>query len=359
MSTQLGLDKLQLLLPASAVTFRPEFPAIVDKPINAATGEYQHDRFLYSAGDLVVTGRKAYLNHTDFQFSLLPDRESDNPICLVQFSAGAYSSDNLHPITDMDELAELARHVEADLASLGAEMCLSDAKVTRMDIARNVEMSRPVQSYASAFAALSCRKRVDKKDYGGTGFLIGNKSWEVNFYDKGAEMNEKGVELAACPVNTLRPEVRLKKSSIVREAVSCDTFKDISGAWGNFKPAYLHLMERDVFKAKPEANLDRTIALHQLAEFVRKSGAKRTTAAFHKELGMMQLVLLVGAEEAKRFVANEFGYDAHTDSGKRQIARLSAEYDLVNFSLKMHKSTTEGALVKELYRELERAVMNF
>jgi hypothetical protein len=74
---------------------------------------------------------------------------------------------------------------------------------------------------------------------------------------------------------------------------------------------------------------------------------------------MMQLVMLVGAEEAKNFIAEEFGYDSDTEAGQKQIARLGAMYDQVAFSLAMEKSTTTGTLVKELYRELQQKVLKF
>jgi hypothetical protein len=74
---------------------------------------------------------------------------------------------------------------------------------------------------------------------------------------------------------------------------------------------------------------------------------------------MMQLVMLVGAEEAKNFIAEEFGYDSDTEAGRKQIARLGAMYDQVAFSLAMEESTTTGTLVRELYRELQHRVLKF
>lgn len=358
MDSLLGIDKLQLLLPTSEISFRPDFPATVDKPINAATGEYLRDRALYNADGLEVTGAKAYYNTPNFNLSIVPHREAPSSLVIVHFSGGAYSDNNLSPM-NLDECLHAARALQSDLAKAGCDFDVMKAKITRIDLARNVELSHPVASYSSAFAAINCRKRVKKQDYGATGFMAGNKQWEFNGYDKGAEMREKGTELAACPENTLRAEMRYLKSSTVRAATGCESLTDLRSNWPGFKAAYVESLERDVFKAKTEANIDRSIALHQLAAFVRESGVKRTEQAFATHLGRMQLVMLVGAEEAKRFIAEEFDYDASTDSGKRQIARVSAMYDAVNFSLKMQESTTQGALVKELYRELQQRVLNF
>jgi hypothetical protein len=358
LSSQLGIDKVQLLLPVSEIGFRPDFPATVDKPINAATGEYVRDRLLYRAGDLEVTGAKAFYNTENFNLSIVPHRENDSALVLVHFSGAAYSDNNLEPMDEERSICA-ARAVQADLFEAGCDFDVMKAKITRLDIARNSELSHPVASYAPVLAAINCRKRVNKVEFGATGFYAGNKSWEAGFYDKGAEMHEKGFELAACPENTIRAEMRYKKSETVRAATGCESLEDLRKNWLGLKPAYIKSLERDVFRAKSEANMDRTIALHQLAAFVRESGVKREAGAFHKHLGMMQLVMLVGAEEAKNFIAEEFGYDPDTEAGRKQIARLGAMYDQVAFSLAMEESTTTGTLVKELYRELQHRVLKF
>jgi hypothetical protein len=260
---------------------------------------------------------------------------------------------------DEERCFHALREVERELFELGCAADLMKAQITRMDLARNPVMDLPVASYDPAFGLIQCRKRVNLVQHGPTGFYAGNKQWETGFYDKGAEMLEKGIELAACPVNTLRAEMRYKKSATVRAATGCETPSDLHRNWENFKPAYKASLERDVFKAKVEANLDRNIALDTLFEMVRRSGAKRESAAFYKHLGMMQLVMLAGPEEATRRVVEEFGYDASTETGRKQVARIRAGHAAASLSLKAHCGTATGALVKDLYRELKERVLSF
>jgi hypothetical protein len=358
LSSELGIDKLQLLLPVSEVSFRPDFPAIVDKPVNAATGEYIRDRTLYFAGDVPITGSKAFLNKDNFSLSIVPHRENDSSLVLVHFSGAAYSPDNSNPM-DLEATFRASYGIKDELAALGCDFDMMKAKITRLDLARNTELSHEVSSYSPVFAAINCRKRVKKVEHGGTGFYAGNKQWETGFYDKGAEMHEKGIELAACPEKTLRAEMRYLKSATVRAAVGVETLADLKEKWLGFKPAYKQSLERDVFRAKPEENIERSIALHALADFIRESGVKRSADAFHKHLGMMTLVQMVGPEEATEYMALEFGYDHRTESGRKQVARLRAIYEQVSFSLQMDETTTRGTLVKELYRELRDSVLNF
>ncbi len=358
MSSQLGLDKLQLLLPASEVSFRPDFPAEVDTGYNSGTGESRGERDLFWDGEKFVKGKKAHLNTPNFHLDIVPHREAASSLVLVHFSGGAYADDNLEPMCQERCLRAL-RQVQRELSDLGCAVDLMQAQITRMDLARNPVMDFPVSSYDPAFGLIHCRKRVNMVQHGPTGFYAGNKQWETGFYDKGAEMLEKGFELAECPENTLRAEMRYKKSATVRAATGCETPRDLRKNWENFAPAYKASLQRDVFKAEVEANLDRNIALDTLFEMVRRSKAKRESAAFYKHLGMMQLVMLAGPEEATRRVVEEFGYDASTESGARQIARIRAGHRAASISLKAHAGTAMGALVKDLYRELKERVLNF
>lgn len=358
MSSQLGIDKLQIWLDVSDVSFRPDFPAIVDNPYNAGTGEYERERELFWNGDKFVKGTKAHLNTNDFQFEVIPHRQAATSLVIVKFSGAAYSDSNEQPM-DLERTLHASREIEKQLFEAGCSFDMMKAKISRLDLARNVVMDLPIASYDPAFSLIQCRKRVNLVQHGPTGFYAGNKQWETGFYDKGAEMLEKGIELAACPENTLRAEMRYKKGLTVCGATGCETPKDLRKNWENFAPAYKASLERDVFKAKNEANLDRNIAIDTLFEIVRRSGAKRQTAAFHKQLGEMQLVMLVGVEEATRRVAEEFGHDARTESGAKQISRLRELYVAADISLKSHAGTATGALVKDLYRELKERVLNF
>lgn len=358
MSTQLGIDKVQLLLPVSELSFEPEFPATLDIKALATTGECKGQRLLYTAGDREFHGLKAYLNNPNFNMTISPDRNGPGAVAIVHFSAGAYQPDNLEPL-DYDQLREASHNVQNDLKSLGCSFDVEKAKITRLDIARNVELSHPVNCYSPAFSALNCRKRVDKKEYGGTGFLVGNKQWEINFYDKGAEMFEKGIELAACPQNTLRPEVRYLKSATVRDAVGADNLAELRAAWRDVKPAYVKSLKRDVFKAKMEAKAEATMDFHDEAEFVMKEGPERKWQAFKGEIGLLLLVQNMGLEGAKHFAANFLVKDPDSESGKRQIKRQNAELDRADYAIRMQESAPNGTLVKELYRELKAKTLDF
>lgn len=358
LSSQLGIDKLQFFLPVSDIRFTPDFKATIHSATDASTGEVLGERLLYVADGKQLSGRKASLNTDDFNLTISPHRDGGEAVCVVHVSAGAYADNNLHPL-DLDGCFRVTRALEADLHSLGAELSLERAKITRLDIARNVALSEPVACYSPVFAALSCRKRVDKKDFGGTGFLAGNKSWEIGFYDKGEEMKEKGHDPATCPANTLRPELRLKKSALVREAISCDTLAEMPQNWAELRTAYVHHLTRDVFKPKEEAAIDRTLDAYDMAKAVVSGPLERKWQAFTRQSSPLYLVQEMGLEMAKFFVANHLGYDSATEAGRKQLYRINQELIQADFALKNDFATPSGCKVRELHREMRRAVMDF
>ncbi len=358
LDTKLGLDKLQFLLPTDEISISPHFPATIHAPYNAATGDSCASRELYACDGKSVIGHRATFLTRDFQLVISPDRSGTSSLCSVQFSAAAFSDNNLEPL-QLEQCYEKARQVEAVLSENGLELDLSRAKLTRMDIAQNVRLSQPVACYGPALAAVGCRKRVRKMDFGGTGFIVGNKSWEDALYDKGAQMLEAGHLPSVCPKNTIRPEVRFLKSRVISQAISCDSLPGLKRAWPELKPAYKRFLERDVFRPKIEANTDASIDFHKLARFICDGDSKRKWQAAQREGWPLFLVHGMGIERAKVFGAEGFGIDGASASGKKQLSRIYAQLEKADFALKMEAATTTGREVKALYRELRKKIMDF
>lgn len=356
MCARLGIDKLAFLLPASDVEISPDFPATIENPVNAATGELLDNRALYVAGGVPRTGRVAHFNSKNYQFSVNHHRDGSGSVCTVHFSAGAFSKSNLEPL-DKDRCMDVTALVQRDLAENGVGLDLSSARVTRVDIAQNVKLSHPVACYAPALAAVGARKRTRKLDFGGTGFVTGNKQWEIGLYDKGAQMRELGYSPDLCPENTIRPELRLMKSRLIKQSLGCSTLPELREAWPELKPVYSSFLERDVFRPKLEACKGASIDWYGLAAYVRDENVARSWHRFKSDGLTLLMVLDLGVDLAKHFVASELGYDAFSVAGRRQIERIHVELDRAAFTLKMQGTTPEGHKVVELYDELKERVL--
>ncbi len=353
----LGLDKLAFLLPLDEVKLTPDFaPKIERGPINGKTLEPLPERVIYTVGGVPRCGRLAHFNTKDFQFAIRPNRERSGSVCMVQFSAGAFQESNLEPF-GLDETCDAARQVQSDLKQNGVSFDFKLAKLVRLDIAQNCKMAYPVAAYAPALASVGARKRVRKVEFGVTGFYIGNKSLEIGFYDKAEQMKKLGYAPHHLPVNGMRPEVRLQKARLIREALSCSSLAELPNAWPQLRPAYNHFLKRDVFRARNEKTSGAALEMEPLAALAVSASPSRAFQHFAKRLALLTLVHQHGIGAAKHFVSENFGYDATTESGQRQIERVHAELEAADFALKHDvKSRTEHK-VKELYKELRDRVL--
>ncbi len=212
-------------------------------------------------------------------------------------------------------------------------------------------------AYAPAFASVMPRKRVKKVDHGISGFFIGNKTLEIGFYDKAEEMKLKEIALCLRPVNCLRPELRIKKSALLRSALSCSSLAELPEAWTRLRPVYNEFMRRDVFKAKNERNDGASLEIEQLAAFAAAASPRQPFQNFAKQFALLTLVQQCGLGAAKDFAATQFGYDPTTRSGERQIARLHEQLEQAEFTLANEKIARTGHKVKELRKELERRIL--
>jgi hypothetical protein len=354
----LGLDKLQFLIPTGQMKFAPEFGATISTAMDAATGAAKGERVLYRSDGREFSGLRAYLNTPNFNLTISPAIQGGESLCSIHFSANAYAENNLEPL-DLERTFHVARHAREELLALGAEVDLESATLTRVDIARNVALSHPVACYSPVFGALGTRKRVDKADFGGTGFLMGNKTWEIGFYDKGAEMLAKEHLPAECPKNTLRPELRLKKARAIRDGIGCDRLVDLPSAWENLREAYCTGLERDVFRARPEAAINQSLNHYEMAQDVLDGELARKWQGFKSQATPLLLVHGMGLELAKMFVEEKFVPDAETPSGRRQLRRLHRELEDAAFALANDGYSEADLPIRELYKELKREVMNF
>ncbi len=357
MSNLLGIDKIALFLPVPEVSFEPHFPATIENPVNAATGEPTSHQQLYFNGETMMTGRKAHYNTPDFHFDITPDRAGGPANCILHWSAGAFAESNEVPL-DKERTAQITRDVETALLAVGVHFPMEKARLVRLDLARNVELSHPVANYSPVFQALSTRKSVNKTDFGGTGFLAGNTQRQIAFYDKGAEMHAKGRDLAECPVNTLRPECRYLRGRVVRDSLGVGTVGELQSAWETLHPAYIHSLKRDVFRAKMEEKTDASLDLYQEARFVMDGDLKRKWQAFKGDVTPLLLVERMGLDGAKHFATCFLVEDAFSPTGKRQAKRIHLELEKADYAIRMGDAAPDGTPLKELYRELKRATLS-
>jgi hypothetical protein len=356
-----GLDKLAFLVSLSDAVVSSDFKTSLRLPdVNSATGEAAQTWPLYtdSAGR-VVSGVRAYLNLPDYQLTIAPDRRSFGSVAVLQFSAGCNSETNLQPL-GCDAAFDAVSWVRSDLASRGFKLLrpLESLQLVRLDLASNVALNEPIANYAPLFVSAGASARQSKTDFGGTGFLVGNKKrdrWELALYDKGQEMKDKGYPLDFRPVNTLRPELRLLKSRLIRERLGLgeSNLLAVRENWDALASAHSLALQQQLFRHRSEA--DRPCPFNHVALVVAAMSAARPFGALKADGYLCVLVRDLGLAAAKQLVHSLAVGDSETD--KRQRARIVKELDAAALRVSLWESSPAGTPMMALYRELESKLL--
>jgi hypothetical protein len=170
-------------------------------------------------------------------------------------------------------------------------------------------------------------------------------------------MLAKGHEAAECPVNTLRPELRMLNGRVIKNTIGSQTLDGLQSAWDMLHAVYVHELERDVFRPKMEQKAEATLNLYDEARFVLDGPSKRKWSAFKDDLGLLLFVKEKGLDAAKHFVVSFIIEDPTSATGKRQAKRIFADLEKADYALRMGDDAPDGTPLKELYRELKRVVM--
>jgi hypothetical protein len=356
-SNLVGIDKVVLYLPVDQVKFNPDSQLIIENPIDAVTGEPKFQDNLYHDGERWRTGREAHLRNSDFQLSIEAGKGRTGPVALLQWSGAAFKNTNVHPL-DREEVHRVACDVESALAEAQIGFNVDAAKLCRLDPARDHEMSQPVGTFMPVFQAIMTPKRLPKTDYGSTGLLAANGQHEKALYDKGEEMRIKRPKMDVYPVNTLRCEIRLKKSGVIRNSLGFNTLAGLQTAWDTLQPFYIDSLKRDIFRHKIEENAQASLDFYDLARFIRDTDSKRKWHETKDRGFPLVMVKQMGLQLAKYYVATELGFDPSTSAGQRQIKRMHLELDQAHHAVAMGEAAPDGTPLRALYSELKTKLLN-
>jgi hypothetical protein len=122
------------------------------------------------------------------------------------------------------------------LQRYGVTADLYEAKLSRLDLSRTVELENQVQRYEPVIRRLSF-PRMRRERYEDTGARWRNNSREIVFYDKGLEQEGKYSQVA-------RLEYRLRGAESIQNHVDVDTTADLMDNWQDATGAYKSAAER-------------------------------------------------------------------------------------------------------------------
>lgn len=236
-----GIDKIQLTTP----DFRVDdvFCGLFGRDTSIKQGQTEADiPYLLTDGKgNEVRARKIWHNpvesdHKSTGANYTVSRKYGNLSLLIQFNPSKMDNPyHLIPVSSNSYKASLMR-IQEEMKSIGIHADIYSSKLSRVDIARQAEMSMPVYQYEDAFRMMKGR-RLKERIYE-NGFLFANKSTQCVFYDKEHEMkiNKLDSNLNG-ETNFMRAEIRALKNKSVGSVLNISTLKDLN----NLDDEYIRL----------------------------------------------------------------------------------------------------------------------
>jgi len=280
---------------------------------DAATQE----RLFTDGTGTTIEGRKAYFNGNGYALNI-----SSYGLQVVLNPAKILQPQRpfLLPCS-ASEIDDAARIIEGRIKDdTGVLISYDDARICRLDIARQKELSRPIREYIAAFQMLRLKgSRQNTRQYGHQTFQYNSSSspHQLIFYDKAAEYlaslpmaqvpTEARPMMAGSPY--LRAELRLLKSDYIRKATCTDggylsILEQGSDLWTGIYREYL---QKKVFTGEYQSSLNFDAGnLRNLFEALQAEG---TTLGGRRSQPKKNIISRAAAAVGVRCIIDEIGID--------------------------------------------------
>jgi len=157
---------------------------------NIETGEELGNFNLFDINGNTQYAKKAFHNSKYFNVDIT--HRHDKTVLSVSFSpTKVYNQkDNFNEITK-DQTKQAYEYVQNELTDAGIMCNLESGNLSRIDLFHNAELDYKFNLYEPLLSVMKCKRKMNKTDFGGTGYLFRNTQQETAIYDKVQEQKDK------------------------------------------------------------------------------------------------------------------------------------------------------------------------
>lgn len=235
----------------------------------------------------IVYGNKAYVNTGTVRFDLDHRglRIDLNPSKLV------------HPwkLAGVDVMGTVEDLIQTEADRHGLQFDPNDLRLSRLDLARQHEMTEPLSVYGHAYRLMQGKRMTTAQFPNGARF--GNRQRQAVFYDKRAELIHRLKEGLGCPNKLLRAEARFMAHKAATAATGITYLHQLQKAGdGQLLESYTAFLSRDVFRVKgdgtqsiiPLENMDKVF------DRIMQTTKRDAVALFERAMGINLLLVQFG-----------------------------------------------------------------
>lgn len=241
----IGIDTIRLKL--SRFEIDQMAPVLVNTDYTLK-GEDKSEELIRLTNGTRLFGKKAYLNRENYNFEILRGIGGVNAFVHFSIPKIVSGSDNSR-LVDKDCTITAIGKVEQELRENGIMTNLHKAKISRLDICRNIVTEAPYREYDNVLNNLQM-KRAAKKDLGRNvdTHLWKNSLQEICIYDKWKEMEQKKQNLKGIEPRTVRCEIRLMRTRKVMDETDFMDAGDLLYRYDEIYGYYCNKLKKNIFK---------------------------------------------------------------------------------------------------------------
>jgi hypothetical protein len=336
-----GIDKLTITTQDFTVRDYTKAGLTLDSgKINLDTGEQFQQHLFTDSFNREVFGYKAYYNDAD-----------NHTVNVNQYGLQVVfnPSKAYHPYklcNDTKVLQERIETLEKQLRQKGIIFNMDNAKISRIDLAKNAQMNLPCVAYRQVLDALRIPRAKRNAMYP-DGHSSNNNQVGLNIYNKGKELREKKI-LVINDDNTMRTELQYKSTKAVSDRTgiaNIGTLIDIG-----IRPLnkiFNETLLNDIFKSQND--LQYPIMFENIKDMLidlKKKSPSNAIPILFQRFGVEFLLKEVGSIDGFLKILNESGYHRNSlGNHRKRILKLIEGKSQFN---DMKDSKSIGNLYKEL-----------
>lgn len=245
-------------------------------------------------------GIKAYLNYPPINIDIA--NKFGKPYLFVHFSLPklADKPHNTYGLTRAEAHQALI-HLRELLENCGIYVNFDTAKVTRLDIALNVDADYQLEAYMPLFGMMQDSRLI--KNQTGNTTLWHNKQREFCIYDKRQELSDHGLAsdlFADVPDNTIRFEARQKRQMNVQKDLGIQTPNDMLARYDDLDAIASRVWQQRLFYVNPKDDVgSELITIMALIEASKQTNSKQWS---NQSMVLLGLYHLAGLSDIERKV---------------------------------------------------------
>lgn len=210
--------------------------------INSLDSHHGYPLFSTTKGRTVY-GSKAFYNDPEHKIRFDISRKGP----FVHFSVpGIYHQGCNYSPVDQKGYQSVVDFANSQLEMAGIHTDLRNAKLSRVDLFKNIITDHPFSLYDPLFVVLHA-KRMYTRRFGST-YVFRTGERQIVIYDKIQELRSRRIDTSHLPDQVMRIEYRMMKGRRCRQDLSAETARGLAARWPDLPDIYTSRLKEVLFR---------------------------------------------------------------------------------------------------------------